>query len=1088
MEQGASKMKNKRLLILVSLAFMLTFTAFNGYALDKPTHRVINENIARRTIDDFSLDAYLKMNLGFTAGVEEFLYGLSDFLRKETKQTIWQWIGEGGIKEDEPEEKWRLIINRARNNNHYHNALAASWMSAGLDDWIGPAHYTGQSSILWAQNPDQDPGGKWSWHDARKYFYKGLTSPDMPLRERYMANAFRALGQLMHLVHDASVPAHTRNEIHNLVFFHYEPWVQAIRTEAQRTFNEFISNPISFDPGILDESPDYWAPIPIARIIDTDKYNGTNPEITLSEPVGLAEYTNANFFGENTIFSGDIPFPSRDSVEVKSWDIPNPRDRSRTIAREYYAKKDEKGNDYRLATVDFLRNYITRFFPTYNPLERPALDGGVYNDYAERLLPRAIGYSAGILKYFFRGKLAFEVSDGSPNGETEITITNLSEDPLVKGTFELYYDCDFGIRVRIPLAQPDVRDLPKNGLFRTTFTKPDNFHRERKNRYMLVYLGELGKEKNAVIGKYTMDRVGIMAQYDDRKIYFKSQDTNYVGDVYIDLAGLVNLEMSRILTLTEDDGWAGIIVFHEPGFYKVVKFMVTKPVYENGQEIYTLYHGAKYQKYLFDHRIETIADSIPKSKVPVYGISYTHDKRVVNDLTNWQLYILGGEGEAYGRGTKWVRSHIDTCWDILEGQPYQGVCDEGIYLQWADGTFAMNTDTYDYNLTLRKSFDPTKYEQGCRAECYWSFCSFGLITVDPYEKIAYRRCSVEGHAAKQEQSYGKIIGASVWLEGGVEKAIDNLSYEIVGSFESPMELKMKEIFGERWDATTDETCREILRIAYPDVENEVISSTEYTTYHLARSRGGDWGELQNVLGYKDIFLWKSDPTRAGGWGAIPNMGGAAEFNDNGTPSKFEIPYGIQEAYPVFFGGHVDHYMVTTRTLFGRQFKGVPEDYETTYLIIPEDDVLVELDRMEYGEYLPLSFLSGSNYFNTIQKGGGGPERKMFRSMANNLAYIVDGTLYKTENWGTEWTSASPPMGEEYPLGPGSKEFTSLGDKVPMLDTAWDFYADRTVVSLTGRFPGKPDSDVYGTCEYSTGGFGTGSKMADYALKFGNGGK
>jgi hypothetical protein len=80
------------------------------------------------------------------------------------------------------------------------------------------------------------------------------------------------------------------------------------------------------------------------------------------------------------------------------------------------------------------------------------------------------------------------------------------------------------------------------------------------------------------------------------------------------------------------------------------------------------------------------------------------------------------------------------------------------------------------------------------------------------------------------------------------------------------------------------------------------------------------------------------------------------------------------------------------------------------------------------------------------------------------------------------------MGEDHPLGPTSKEFTSLGDKVPILDTAWDFYADRTVVYLTGRFPGKPDSDVYGTCEYSTGGFGTGSKMADYALKFGNGGK
>ena len=1079
--------------LLVFFLFLTGVSTQHAYAFDKATHEAINHSIAQRTVNGFSLNDYLIGNLGFTAGVEESFFGYSEVRRNEMERNVWEWIGEGGIKEDEPEEKWRLIVNRARNNNHYHNALAASWMFAGLDDRIGPAHYTGQSSILWAQNPDQKPGGKWSWHDAREYFYKGLKSPDMPLRERHMAQAFRALGQLMHLVQDASVPAHTRNEIHNLVFFHYEPWLQAIRTNREEiergTFQRFISNPVSFDPSILNESPDYWAPIPIAKIIDTDKYNGTNPGITLSQSVGLAEYTNANFFGENTIFSETNPYPSRDSVEVKSWDIPDPRDRNRTTAREYYGKKDERGNDYRLATVSFLMSYITRYFSKYNPLERPALDGGVYNDYAERLLPRAVGYSAGLLEYFFRGKLAFELLDSNPNGQTEITITNLSEEPLVEGTFELYYDNNFGTRAKIPLTQPAVRNLPKNGLFKTTFFRPDNFHRERKNRYMLVYRGELGKEKNAVIGKYTMDRVGMMAQYDDRKIYFKSQDTNYVDDVYIDLSGLMNLEMSRILTLVEEDGWAGIIVFHEPGFYKIVKFMVTKPVFEKGQEIYALYHGTKYQKYLFDYRIETIADSVPKSKVPVYGISYTHDKRVVNDLTNWQLYILGGAGEAYGRGTKWVRSHIDTCWDIWSGQPYEGVCSEGIYLQWADGIFTMNTDTYDYELTLRKSFDPTKYAQGCRAECYWSFCSFGFIPVDPYEKTAYRRCSVESHAAKQEQSYVKIIGTSVWFEGRTEKTIDNLNYEIVGSVESPMELKMKEIFGERWGGTTDEICREILRTAYPDTEKEVISSTEYTTYHLARSRGGDWGDLQNVLGYKNIFVWKSDSTRAGGWGgAIPDVGRAAEFNDDGTPSKFEIPYGIKEAYPVFSGDHVDHYMVTARTLFGRQFEGVREDYETTYLIIPEEDVLVELDRMEYGEYLPLTFLSGSNYFNTIQKGGGRPERKMFRSMANNLVYIVDATLYKTENWGTEWTSASPPMGEDYPLGPTSKEFDALGGKVPILDTAWDFQADRTVVSLTGRFPGKPDADVHGTCEYSTRGFGTGSKMADYALKFGNGGK
>lgn len=36
------------------------------------------------------------------------------------------------------------------------------------------------------------------------------------------------------------------------------------------------------------------------------------------------------------------------------------------------------------------------------------LDSRVYEDYAALLLPRAIGYSAGLLDYFFRGRTEFE--------------------------------------------------------------------------------------------------------------------------------------------------------------------------------------------------------------------------------------------------------------------------------------------------------------------------------------------------------------------------------------------------------------------------------------------------------------------------------------------------------------------------------------------------------------------------------------------------------------------------------------------------------------------------------------------------------
>jgi hypothetical protein len=50
-----------------------------------------------------------------------------------------------------------------------------------------------------------------SWKKAREVFYNGLTATDMTIRDSNYARTFQALGQIMHLIQDASVPAHERN-------------------------------------------------------------------------------------------------------------------------------------------------------------------------------------------------------------------------------------------------------------------------------------------------------------------------------------------------------------------------------------------------------------------------------------------------------------------------------------------------------------------------------------------------------------------------------------------------------------------------------------------------------------------------------------------------------------------------------------------------------------------------------------------------------------------------------------------------------------------------------------------------------------
>lgn len=131
-------MKNS---ILVSLFFMSLFSVIcvtNVYSLEKPTHEAINEYVATNIINGFSLNNYILKSLGFEDGVGELIYGYSEVHNEYRYQTVSDWMGEGGIKEDEPSEKWRLYANWARNNNHFH--MHVSNDIHYFSSWIGGAY------------------------------------------------------------------------------------------------------------------------------------------------------------------------------------------------------------------------------------------------------------------------------------------------------------------------------------------------------------------------------------------------------------------------------------------------------------------------------------------------------------------------------------------------------------------------------------------------------------------------------------------------------------------------------------------------------------------------------------------------------------------------------------------------------------------------------------------------------------------------------------------------------------------------------------------------------------------------------------
>ncbi|MCL4475541.1 MAG: hypothetical protein M1508_04845 [Nitrospirae bacterium] len=174
----------RKKLIIIVLAIVFSSIAISNAYDTYEVHPKINESALVQS----NVDNYLKSQLGLIDGIKKVFEG----------KRIEEWIKEGASFEDE---------TVCRSRNHFHDPLK-SWSSAGFKG-------TFRSSVIWAQDQGwfgSQFGGDWSWKKARNSFYKGLTGSSKTERDTNLADVFRAIGQVMHLVEDASVPAHVRDD------------------------------------------------------------------------------------------------------------------------------------------------------------------------------------------------------------------------------------------------------------------------------------------------------------------------------------------------------------------------------------------------------------------------------------------------------------------------------------------------------------------------------------------------------------------------------------------------------------------------------------------------------------------------------------------------------------------------------------------------------------------------------------------------------------------------------------------------------------------------------------------------------------
>jgi len=469
------------------------------YSLKTKTHRHLNDHIGKYPINGFSLDLYLKEQLGFPDGRKEMFDG----------KEVFKWLNDGGEYEDSPPFSLGGFLT-LRYLNHFHNPLTDLGF---FDTGSGGSSL---STIEWFESPagTQNSGGNYSWYDVREYFYHALTDQAIKDREENFADTFRGLGQLMHLVQDMSVPLHTRNDGHLL--YSYEKWV------ADNHDKLLLSASVSFDQSAIG-NVNPISSIPAANLFDTNQYDGPNPDpaVTLRPDIGLAEYSCANFLSRDTMFTDDFPFPKAEHCVIV---LDTPPNGIPNLDRKYISSTNGHPGEQinHLAIVSYLDYFRKVYFPNISSEQLPvSLDPACYDEYASKLIPRAVGYSAGLLDYFFRGSL--EVSTCVPliydNKIVSLNFTaknvTASEETMSEGNFtvvvrytpvggnpdgsedqffraedvycsELQYEDEFDFTVDLPL--PDSPDS-------ISFDVYDSI------KCYLVFKGTLGAEEGAVIGK-----------------------------------------------------------------------------------------------------------------------------------------------------------------------------------------------------------------------------------------------------------------------------------------------------------------------------------------------------------------------------------------------------------------------------------------------------------------------------------------------------------------------------------------------------------------------------------------------------------
>jgi hypothetical protein len=380
-----------------------------------------------------------------------------------------EWLRKGAQDEDD-----FVSANLLRFRNHFYDPYRNRGLAWGVE--------LGEAAPDWALEDTEYWTQQYSYRDAREAFFNALTFAGKDGREAELARTCEILGHVIHLIQDMAVPAHTRNDIHNVPPVRPDSLYEELLEGAVLNVS---GNPVPYRPSrALWTSGDYqWGS-------------------------GLADFTNRNFISDGTNFIARV-----NGATAK--DYPLPRLWLSTERTEPVTVTDREGNQVQ-GVVSYFSNDMSHpitgsmlhnaYMTTYSFFDRElkrvnksplfTLNRQNISRQADILVPLAVSYSAGLLDQFFRpGSLEFRVDlDEEDPGHLQLSVQNTTSEEM-SGVFTLYADNSEDRRSSLVGWSGS---LTSSG-YRTTI--PMETLPEKAKRLILVFRGRHGDDSDVVRGR-----------------------------------------------------------------------------------------------------------------------------------------------------------------------------------------------------------------------------------------------------------------------------------------------------------------------------------------------------------------------------------------------------------------------------------------------------------------------------------------------------------------------------------------------------------------------------------------------------------